>query len=128
MLRSWLELRDLRRDAVEAATVMPSTTGTVALCERHSPEGCSHLSAAEVQAELLDNYGVELLPMERPARELHHPVPFEPVLRLIDHRPSALDTARILVRAIAVAITALSALAAIMLVLFALAWKIAEWS
>lgn len=66
--------------------------------------------------------------MDRPARELQRRVPIEPVLRAIDTRLSALDTARILVRIIAVAITALSVLAAIMLVLFTLAWTIAGWS
>jgi hypothetical protein len=107
---------------------MPVSSTPVAVCERHVPEGCNGPSAAEVQAELLDDYRAELLPMEKPAWELHHPVPIEPVLRAIDHRPSALDTGRILVRGISIAITALSILAAIMLVLFALAWKIAEWS
>jgi hypothetical protein len=105
-----------KRGAVEAVAVMAGSKDQVALCERHTPDGCSGPSAAEVQAELLDDYRVDLLPMERPAWELHHPVPIEPVLRAIDHRPSALDTARILVRTIRIAITALSVLAAIMLV------------
>ncbi len=66
--------------------------------------------------------------MGRPAKELPHRVPIEPVLRAIDTRASALDTARIVVRTIAVAISALLLLAAITMALFALAWTIAGWS
>ncbi len=64
------------RGGVDAAVVRRTDSELVACCARHAPRDRSTtVPAGSVQAALLDTYGVELMPLERVARQLRRPGP-----------------------------------------------------
>ena len=77
------------RGAVDPVAVIPSGARDLRpVCARHLPAGVRTREVAAVQAELLDDYAVDLLPPERVARTLGHRGAVGALLRRLDAVPS----------------------------------------
>lgn len=120
-----------RRGAVEAVAVLPDRAFPIPVCRRHLADGQVGLNLDEVHAQLLDDYGIELLPMAKLSREFHHPLPIEPILRAFDTRPRPSSVEWSFRRLISTALFLVSffaLLAALLSATFVLAWAVSGWS